>query len=99
MWVLASASIQVSPEDTRVSLRTQEDHGISERFEVRGDPALERLTRTKFLRPSISDRLGSVIDMGTYSTANSTRESYQSVQLRTYQVGLLVVINQGTVAK
>ena len=71
LWVVASASVQISPEDTWVSFGTQEDHGIGERLEVWGDPTYELLT--DLLRPSISDRLRIVSDMGTYSTANSTR--------------------------
>ena len=61
LWVVASASVQISPEDTWVSFGTQEDHGIGERLEVWGDPAYELLT--DLLRPSISDRLRIVSDM------------------------------------
>jgi hypothetical protein len=61
LWVVTSASVQVAPKDTWVSLTTQEDHGISERLEARGNPTLEPLTN--LLSPNISHGLCETIVM------------------------------------
>ena len=54
--VATSTSVQVSPEDTWVSLTAQEDHGIRDWLEVWGDPTLELLAN--LLCPSVNNRLG-----------------------------------------
>ena len=97
LWVFTSTSVQVSPENTRVSVTTQEDYGISDRFEIWGNPALERLS--DLLYASVTGRVGAANVMGTYRTASATNGFYQQVQPRTYQTDLLVVINEGTAAK
>jgi len=75
LWIVTSASVQVSPKYKRVSLAAQEDHGISERLEGWGDPTFELLT--DLLHPRIS-RLWATNVAVTYSTAGSTGAFHQS---------------------